>query len=99
MSIKLQNTSEYVDKRGTTDWWNWTAYIDVTDDDNLDEVSYVEYYLHPSFKNPIRRVKEKEGGFPLKTSGWGVFLLRAKVFFKDTKKKPLSLEHYLKFGN
>ena len=97
MSISLKNDSSYTGKHGTTDWWDWTAYIECSPPDSLDEVSYVEYYLHPSFRNPVQRITKKIGGFPLKTNGWGTFQLKAKVVFKDKKKTPVLLSHYLKF--
>lgn len=97
MSIVLKNTSQYERQEGNTHWWRWTAYVDCTEPDVLDDISYVEYHLHPSFRNPIVRVQAREGGFPLRRVGWGVFELRARVVFKDKDRKPVFLTHYLKF--
>ena len=97
MSIKLINDSQYAKQEGETHWWSWTAYLQCMPPDSLGEIAYVEYYLHPSFRNPVVRVKTREGGFPLTRIGWGVFELRAKVVFTDKKRKPLILSHYLEF--
>jgi transcription initiation factor IIF auxiliary subunit len=95
MVLTLKNTSEYVERRGNTDWWKWTAYLD-GDDAELDAIAFVEYHLHPSFPNPIRRIKVREGGFPVSSKGWGVFELTAKIVFKN-KGKPKILKHWLEF--
>ena len=97
MSLVLKNNSSYEGKEGGTDWWNWTAYVECTSPDSLEDIAYVEYHLHPTFRNPIRRIRQRTGGFPLKTSGWGVFELRAKVIFKDKRKKTMMLKHFLEF--
>lgn len=99
MSVVLKNTASYDGKRGDTDWWNWTAYIEVSEPDSLDNIEYVEYHLHPTFKNPVRRVYTKENGFPLNTSGWGVFEFQAKVVFKEKESSPIILSHYLNFAS
>ena len=97
MSISLGNDSQYARQEGDTNWWKWTAYVQCTPPDSLGEIAYVEYHLHPSFRNPVVRVKTSEGGFPLNRIGWGVFELKAKVVFKDKDRKPLFLSHYLEF--
>ena len=97
MAFILKNDSQYTGKRGTTDWWNWTAKIESTPPDSLDDIDYVEYYLHPSFPNPVRRVYKKDEGFPLESSGWGVFELKAQLFFKNNEKPPIFLSHVLEF--
>lgn len=97
MPFQLTNTSSYSDRRGKTDWWDWTARIEATEPDSLADVDYVEYHLHPTFQNPVRRVKAGEGGFPLKSRGWGVFELRARIVFVDKSRTPLVLSHRLEF--
>jgi len=95
MALRLTNTSQHIGKSGDTDWWEWAAYLG-GDERELDEVAYVEYHLHPSFPNPIRRVKKRKDGFLLTAKGWGVFELRAKVVF-NSDKKPRILKHSLEF--
>lgn len=94
----LKNSSSYVaNSRGDTDWWDWTAYIEATPPNTLDEVAYVEYHLHSSFRNPVQRIRVKEGGFPFRTRGWGTFELKARVVLKDRNQEPILLSHYLQF--
>jgi transcription initiation factor IIF auxiliary subunit len=95
--IKLENTSEFLRSEGSTNWWHWTAYIDSPDEEELDKIAYVEYHLHSSFKNPVKRVRKMRGGFPLTMKGWGTFQINARVVFKDKNTKDLSLSHQLKF--
>jgi transcription initiation factor IIF auxiliary subunit len=96
MDIKLLNTSRYLDKKGNTHWWVWTIFIKCDEPKCLEEIDFVEYHLHPTFRNPIQRVRKKEGGFPLTMKGWGVFNVRARVIFKD-KREPVNLAHRLEF--
>jgi len=93
--LKLTNDSCYAGRIGDTDRWDWTTYLDA-DQDELANIEYVEYHLVPGFPNPIRRVKNPQGGFALKSNGWGTFEIKAKVYFKD-KRKPKILKHYLVF--
>ena len=97
MSISLTNSSSYLGKKGKTDWWSWNAYIECQPPDSLDVITFVEYQLHPSFPNPIRRIRKKQGGFPLETRGWGIFKLRARVVFEDDSREPMILTHMLEF--
>src|SRR5258708_6174949 len=93
----LKNNSSYVGKEGGTEWWDWTAYIEAQPPNSLDEVDYVEYHLHSSFRNPVVRIRVKQGGFPFNTKGWGTFALKARVVFKDKNQDPTLLSHDLDF--
>ncbi len=96
MAIRLKNTSEYLGKEGKTDWWEWTAFIESAEPKELEEIDYVEYRLHPSFSNPVVwAIRGREAGFPLERKGWGSFLLRAKIVYKDKTKPSTLLEHKL----
>lgn len=70
MDLELNNSWEYEDE----DWWEWSAYLTGKD---LDKVEHVEYILHPTFKNPVRKVTDPSNGFRLDTAGWGTFKLKA----------------------
>lgn len=76
MDIKLQNSWENKEQ----DRWDWSAYLTGSDVSN---VEYVEYILHPTFENPMRKIENPAYGFRLETSGWGTFDLKAIVHFKD----------------
>jgi transcription initiation factor IIF auxiliary subunit len=51
------------------------------------------YILHPTFANPVRTITNRTNKFLLKTAGWGVFWIRAKVIDKEGKETLLG--HYL----
>lgn len=63
-------------------WWKWAVWVDGPDA-ALDEVEFVEWTLHPTFPNPIRRNSNRDDKFKLETAGWGVFPIRARVKTKD----------------
>ena len=77
------------------DYYDWTAYVDGPLN-KLRDIAVVRYKLHPTFSPNIRDVRHgAEWGFPLSTSGWGVFELRADVVFRDGHTEEL--RHRLKF--
>ncbi|MGH9760527.1 MAG: pYEATS domain-containing protein, partial [Blastocatellia bacterium] len=59
MKYRLRNTWDYK----SDDWWEWAAFIDDGGSGDLANVNFVEYVLHETFKNPIRRVKDPKDGF------------------------------------
>ena len=56
-------------------------------------MDFVEWQLHPTFPNPIRRVTNRSTNFRLDTGGWGVFMIRASAQRKDGTAEKL--QHYL----
>jgi len=60
----------------------WTVFLKETPA-ILSEIRCVEYTLHPTFPNPVRRVCKSERGFPLSASGWGEFTLFLKIEWQD----------------
>jgi transcription initiation factor IIF auxiliary subunit len=93
MSLRLRNTWNY---KGD-DWWEWEAFLDDEGSGELSNVKFVEYVLHETFPNPIRRIASPAEGFRLKTSGWGTFDLKAFVHYKDGKKVRLQHEIQLEY--
>ena len=75
------------------DWWEWAVWLEGNDAD-LDNVEEVEWQLHPTFPNPIRRSSDRASRFKLETAGWGVFLILATVTMKDGA--GFKLTHHLK---
>jgi transcription initiation factor IIF auxiliary subunit len=75
------------------DYWDWWIWIEGTSQE-LDQIDRVIYILHPTFPSPVREVKDRSTKFRLKASGWGVFLIRATVKYKNGKEA--SLTHYLR---
>ncbi len=89
--LKVKNTSRYVgDNR-----WNWTIFIEA-DPDTLQQIECVEYVLHETFSNPVRRVcNEPYDNFAYSTNGWGTFTVKVYIEFKDGRIE--TLEHPLVF--
>lgn len=90
MPLRIRNNWKYTGN----DKWDWEAFIDDGGSGELRNVQYVEYVLHPTFPNPIRRVNDRNHKFLLKTGGWGTFLLKAFVYFQDGRK--IKLEHEIR---
>jgi transcription initiation factor IIF auxiliary subunit len=88
-ALAVSNTSRAVGD-GRYDWTVFVFGTRVTSD----EVKCVEYTLHPTFPNPIRRVcvrgSDIQHAFPLSSNGWGEFTIAVRVFFRDGTQQRLS---------
>lgn len=73
-------------------WWQWAIWLEGAGHE-LDQVAFVEWRLHPSFPDPVRRSADRATGFRLETAGWGVFPINASVMMKDSR--VLKLKHDL----
>jgi len=85
MQLRIRNNWKYKGE----DRWEWSAFIEDDGTDALKEVEYVEYILHPTFRDPIRKIKDRASKFKLETEGWGTFKLKAFVYTKDGDKRKL----------
>ena len=72
------------------DWWNWAVWVEGRDE-ALDRIDFVEWGLHPTFPNQIRKIHDRASKFRLGTGGWGVFQIVARVQLKDGQQTKL---HY-----
>jgi transcription initiation factor IIF auxiliary subunit len=88
MTLKIEQGFDY---QGD-DSWDWWVWLDGSEED-LDRVDHVVYILHPTFPKPVRKITNRSTKFLLKTSGWGVFKIQAKVIDKDGKETLL--KHFL----
>jgi transcription initiation factor IIF auxiliary subunit len=88
MSLRIRNKWQY---KGN-DRWDWEAFLEDEGTGELDRVESVEYVLHPTFPNPIRRVNTPQNQFALRTNGWGTFQLKAFVNLKGGKRVKLTHE-------
>ena len=86
--MRIKQDSKMIDD----DWWEWSVELDAPDE-QLDKVKFVEYTLHETFPDPIRRITDRRTNFRLKTAGWGVFMIYAKVMFED--QTHIRLHHFL----
>ena len=86
--MQICQSEQYIDDN----WWQWSVWLDAPPE-KLDAVESVEWRLHPSFPNPVRRVTDRSTKFRLETGGWGVFMIHASVQLKDGTTERL--RHYL----
>jgi transcription initiation factor IIF auxiliary subunit len=76
--VKISNTYTSVGNNR----YDWTVFVK-EDKATLNEIKCVEYTLHPTFPNPVRRVCKAEDGFALRENGWGEFTILIKVEWQD----------------
>ena len=72
-------------------WWSWSVWM-VATEEALNQVEYVEYTLHSSFLNPVRRIDNRFSNFRLDEEGWGGFTLYVRVQLKDGEQVMLNYE-------
>ena len=74
--------------------WDWWLWIEANEED-LDKIRDVTYYLHSTFKEPIRSITDRSTNYKLTTSGWGTFVIKIEINLKSGV--IVKLEHQLKF--
>lgn len=82
--ITTKNTSQYIGNGR----WKWTVFLQGADE-ILDRIDHVEYTLHKTFKNPIRKSFDRENGFALSSSGWGTFRIKLTLFHKNNTQSVM----------
>jgi transcription initiation factor IIF auxiliary subunit len=78
------------------DWWQWAVWVEASDQ-ALEQIEHVEWTLHPTFPDPVRRATNRAQKFRLETGGWGVFPIIARLKMKsgDTVRLRYTLQlHY-----
>jgi transcription initiation factor IIF auxiliary subunit len=78
--------------------WDWTVFV-TAQRPVLDKIQCVEYTLHPSFPNPIRRVCVRGNdsqAFALSANGWGTFAIQVRVLYRDRSEQRLQYNLVLK---
>ena len=92
-TISGEFTIQQWEKYEGEDWWKWAVWIEGPDE-ALDRIDFVEWTLHPSFPQPVRKCKERASKFRIETGGWGGFPIVARVQLKDGQQTKLL--HHLK---
>lgn len=100
-ALSAENVSTYIGNNR----WEWTVFIWTvfikTDTKTLSQIRCVQYVLHPTFPNRIRRICDRgpdpNEAFPLTANGWGVFDVPITITFADGHME--NLVHHLHFGN
>lgn len=90
MSIEVRQSAE----QESPGRWKWSVWLEGQGDE-LEDIVSVTYQLHPTFRNPIREVKDRQSGFRLNASGWGQFMIYLTLHHRDgTHDKR---QHWLRF--
>jgi len=84
-TIKFNNLARYTGLRNGQDWYEWLVYVDEPSE-VLSQIKSVEYLLHRSFPNPLRKRVNRDENFSLESSGWGEFTMRITVFFNNGRR-------------
>ncbi len=89
-ALQAANTSTYLGNGR----WHWKIFIEAGQQ-TLAQIACVEYTLHPTFPNPVVKVCDRYSRFALEATGWGTFVVKIRVFYKDGRIQRL--EHQLVF--
>jgi len=89
MTLKIAQSSTPKDDA----FWRWSVWLEGPTVE-LDKVEEVTWRLHPSFPEPIQRVRSRNTQFKLSTGGWGEFEIHAEVLRDDGRKERL--RHWLR---
>ena len=58
MKLETNNLSLLIGEKQGYDWYEWCVFIDANRD-LIDKIEYVEYVLHPTFPNPLRKTDDR----------------------------------------
>lgn len=78
------------------DYYEWAIWI-VSAESDISEIEYVEYLLHSTFKNRLRKITDPSEGFRLESAGWGEF--RVEISIVKKSGETIQLAHWLSLGN
>ena len=63
--------------------------------EELNRIQRVEYLLHPSFRQPLRRSDDRAKGFPITIWTWGMFSIKITAYHTDGSAE--TLQYYLSY--
>lgn len=90
--IKFNNIARQVGERKDQRWFEWAVFVD-EGEEVLEKIEAVEYLLHRTFPNPLRKRTNPDDKFSLSGSGWGEFSIKITVFFNNGAR--LETSYYL----
>ena len=79
--------------RSGYEYYRVRVIVDADSPARLDNVAAVTYHLHPTFKEPVRRVLDRSSSFEMKTAAWGEFNMSAEIEFVNGEK--ITIERYI----
>lgn len=64
------------------DRYDWEIHVEAPDE-VLDRIDRVDYVLHETFPEPVRRREDRDSGFSLTSNGWGEFVIGVLLHLRD----------------
>jgi hypothetical protein len=77
-------------------YYNVVIYLNGTNED-LDDIVFVEYELHPTFKNRIKTSSDRDSNFSIEIWTYGFFNVKATIKTYDKKAKPIVISGKVKW--
>ena len=77
-------------------YYKWEVWIEPKEN-NLSDIDYVEYLLHPTFPNRLRKSDDHTSNFRIKSKGWGEF--RIDISITKISGEVIKLWHWLSLSN
>jgi transcription initiation factor IIF auxiliary subunit len=93
--LSFKSYSTWTREKDGHNFFDWCVFLD-EGEELLNQIAWIEYRLHPTFPDPIRRVEDRTTCFAMMSSGWGDFTIRICVHFVDGREQSLSFQLSLK---
>lgn len=93
-SLQLVHRTRFLRIKNDRDYYRISISLEAAVPQALSQVERVVYFLHRTFKNPVREVRDENKNFALHTAAWGEFTVRADVYVKG-RVEPIRLQRYL----
>jgi len=93
-SLHLVHRTSFLRVKNGRDYYRIVVSLSASEPELLSQVDRVVYFLHRTFRNPVREVQDTRKNFALKTAAWGEFTIRADVYVKD-REEPIQLSRYI----
>lgn len=78
-----------------TEHYHLGVWLVADSEAELDAVDSVEYFLHPTFRNRIRKSANRKNDFSVTFWAWGAFSIEATIHFVDPSVPSESVTHTL----
>ena len=93
-SLHLVHRTSFLRVKNGRDYYRIVVSLSAAEPDLLSQVGRVVYFLHRTFRNPVREVQDAQNNFALKTAAWGEFTIRADVY-AENRAEPIRLSRYI----
>ena len=78
------------------DFYKWAVWIEANESD-LSAIDHVEYLLHPTFPNRLRKSDDHASNFKIESKGWGEF--RIDISITKNSGEVIKLWHWLSLSD